>query len=216
MPGFAVVSQDRKVSLASGRTQLRITDVAAQIDPTSVQFASLSDPEDTRVLEQNFQFDLVNTRKLLSKYVDRTVTAQVTQGTQSVDVSGTLLSAGDDLVLRGSDGQIHALRQYSNLRFAELPGGLITRPTLVWDIQSRKGGEQKVRVSYQTGGVTWWADYNLTFTPGADANSGFVDVGAWVSIINETGANFDDARLKLIAGDVRRVQPPARAARARA
>ena len=209
VPGFAVVSQDRQVSLASDRSQLRITDVAAQIDPTSVQFASLSDPQDTRVLEQNFQFDLVNTRKLLSKYVDRTVTAQVTEGTQSVDVSGTLLSAGDDLVLRGGDGQIHALRQYSNLRFAELPGGLITRPTLVWDIQSRKAGEQKVRLSYQTGGVTWWADYNLTFTPGANANSGFVDVGAWVSIINESGASYQDARLKLIAGDVRRVQPPA-------
>jgi hypothetical protein len=57
--------------------------------------------------------------------------------------------------------------------------------------------------------MTWWADYNLTYAQGADANSGFVDVGAWVSIINQSGANFDDARLKLIAGDVQRVQPQA-------
>ncbi len=208
VPGFAMISQDRKVTLGAGRTQLRFTDVAALIDPTTVQFVSLSDPENTRVLEQNFQFDLVSIQKLLSKYVDKTVTAQVTQGTQSIEVTGTLLSAGDGLVLRGSDGQIHALKQYSNLRFAELPGGLITRPTLLWDIASRKAGEQRARVSYQTGGMTWWADYNLTFTPGANANSGFIDVGAWVSIVNESGAGFDDARLKLIAGDVQRVAPP--------
>jgi hypothetical protein len=210
VPGYAMVSQDRKVSLASGRTQLRFTDVAALIDPTTVQFISLSDPENTKVLEQNFQFDLVSTQKLLSKYVDKTVTVQVVQGTQSTEITGTLLSAGDGLVLRGADGQIRAINQYSNLRFAELPGGLITRPTLLWDISARKAGEQTARVSYQTAGMTWWADYNLTFTPGADANSGFVDVGAWVSIVNQSGAGYEDAKLKLIAGDVQRAQPPAR------
>ena len=209
VPGYAMVSQDRKFTLASGRTQLRFTDVAALIDPTTVQFVSLSDPENTRVLEQNFQFDLVSTQKLLSRYVDKTVTAQVSQGAQTVEIAGTLLSAGDGLVLRGSDGQIHALTQYSNLRFAELPGGLITRPTLLWDIAARKAGDQTARVTYQTGGMTWWADYNLTFTPGADANTGTVDLGAWVSIINQSGAGYPDARLKLIAGDVQRAQPEA-------
>jgi len=109
VPGYAMVSQDRKVSLASGRTQLRFTDVAALIDPTTVQFVSLSDPENTKVLEQNFQFDLVSTQKLLSKYVDKTVTVQVVQGTQSTEITGTLLSAGDGLVLRGADGQIRAI-----------------------------------------------------------------------------------------------------------
>ncbi|HLZ96341.1 MAG TPA: DUF4139 domain-containing protein [Steroidobacteraceae bacterium] len=207
VPGYAMVSQDRKVSLSAGRTQLRFTDVAALIDPTTVQFVSLSDPENTKVLEQNFQFDLVSTQKLLSRYVDKTVTVQVVQGAQSTEVAGTLLSAGDGLVLRGADGQIRAINQYSNLRFAELPGGLITRPTLLWDISSRKAGEQTARVSYQTAGMTWWADYNLTFTPGADANSGFVDVGAWVSIVNQSGAGYEDAKLKLIAGDVQRAQP---------
>jgi hypothetical protein len=210
VPGYAMVSQDRKVSLASGRTQLRFTDVAALIDPTTVQFVSLSDPENTKVLEQNFQFDLVSTQKLLSRYIDKTVTVQIVQGTQSAEVTGTLLSAGDGLVLRGADGQIRAINQYSNLRFAELPGGLITRPTLLWDISARKSGEQTARVSYQTGGMTWWADYNLTFTPGADANSGFVDLGAWVSIVNQSGAGYEDAKLKLIAGDVQRAQPSAR------
>jgi hypothetical protein len=209
VPGYALISQDRRVTLAAGRTQLRFTDVAALIDPTTVQFVSLSDPDNTRVLEQNFQFDLVSTQKLLSKYIDKSVTAQVTQGTQSSDVSGTLLSATDGLVLRGSDGQIHALTQYSNLRFAELPGGLITRPTLLWDISARKAGAESTRVTYQTGGMTWWTDYNLTFTPGADANSGYLDVGAWISIVNQSGAGYEDAKLKLVAGDVQRNAPTA-------
>jgi hypothetical protein len=81
---------------------------------------------------------------------------------------------------------------------------LITRPTLLWDISSPRGGKQRARVSYQTGGITWWADYNLLFTPGKDANNGTVDVAAWVSIINQSGAGYPEAKLKLIAGDVHR------------
>lgn len=209
IPGYAMVRQDRKVDLKSGRTQLRFTDVAALIDPTTVQFASLTDPDDTRVLEQNYQFDLVSADKLLSKYVDRTVVAQQALGNQVSETSGTLLSSVDGLVLRGADGQIHALRQYTNLRFPELPGGLITQPTLLWDIAAKKAGAHNARVTYQTGGMTWWTDYNLIFTPGSNANSGYLDVGAWVSIINQSGATFENAKLKLIAGDVQRAQPPA-------
>ena len=210
IPGYAMVRQDRKVDLNNGRTQLRFVDVAALIDPTTVQFSSLTDPENTRVLEQNFQFDLVSTDKLLSKYVDKNVVAQQALGNQVTETAGVLLSSADGLVLRGSDGQIHALRQYSNLRFAELPGGLITQPTLVWDIAAKKSGAHTARVTYQTGGMTWWTDYNLTFTPGANANTGFLDVGAWVSIINQSGASYENAKLKLIAGDVQRAEPPAR------
>jgi hypothetical protein len=122
-------------------------------------------------------------------------------------IDGTLLSSNDGLVLRGADGQIHALRDWSGMRFSELPGGLITRPTLEWDVMSARGGTQRARIAYQTGGITWWSDYNLIFTEGADANSGFVDVGAWVSLLNQSGTTYEDARLKLIAGDVNRVRP---------
>jgi hypothetical protein len=126
-----------------------------------------------------------------------------------------LLSADGALILAGDDGRIHSVREYSNIHFPELPGGLITRPTLQWELIADRAGVQQTRVSYQTTGITWWADYNLTFEPGDDANSGFVDVGAWVSILNRSGASYDDARLKLIAGDVNRVDPMPVAARAR-
>jgi hypothetical protein len=206
LPGFALVRVDRDLSIPRGRGTIQFADVAALIDPTTVQFVSLTDPEGTKVLEQSFQFDLVSQDKLLSRYIDRNVSVEQQSGDGVKLIDGTLVSSNDGLVIRGADGQIHALREWSNIRFGELPGGLITRPTLEWNVVSGKGGTQKARVSYQTGGITWWADYNLVFTEGADANSGFVDVGAWVSLLNQSGARYQDARLKLIAGDVNRVE----------
>lgn len=206
VPGYAMVRHERNVNLDTGRTSIKFTDVAALIDPTTVTFASLTDPR-TRVLEQNFQFDLVSTQKLLLKYIDRPITVEQANGDQKTTVTGTLLSAIDGLVLKDKDGTIHALPSYSAVRFPELPGGLNTRPTLVWNISTPKGGDHKTRVTYQTGGVTWWADYNLIFNEGKDANSGLLDLSAWVSVINQSGATYNDAQLKLIAGDVNRAQP---------
>lgn len=206
VPGYALVRDEREMNIRQGRSQVSFTDVAALIDPTTVTFTSLSDPA-TRVLEQNFQFDLVSTQKLLLKFIDREITVDKSVGNTLVPVTGTLLSASDSIVLRGKDGSIYSLPNYSSVKFPELPGGLNTRPTLVWDVQSARGGAHKTRVTYQTGGVTWWADYNLIFNEGADANSGLLDLSAWVSIINQSGATYDNARLKLIAGDVNRVAP---------
>jgi hypothetical protein len=206
VPGYAMVRHDRSLRLENGRSTIKFTDVAAFIDPTTVTFTSTSEPR-TRVLEQNFQFDLVSTDKLLLKYIDRPITVEHPQGNQSATLSGTLLSSVDGLVIKANDGSIHALRNYSSVRFPELPGGLNTKPTLVWDIQSPRAGEQRTRVTYQTGGITWWADYNLIFNETkSDANSGVLDLSAWVSIINQSGATYPDSRLKLIAGDVHRVQ----------
>ena len=208
VPGYAMVRQERPVELQRGRSQVRFTDVAALIDPTTVTFTSLTDPA-ARVLEQNFQFDLVSTDKLLLKFIDQPLTVErALPGGATTTTTGTLLSSVDGLVLRGADGNITALRDYSALRFPDLPGGLITRPTLLWDLSSDRAGTHRARVTYQTGGITWWADYNLIFNEGRDAGNGAVDLSAWVSIINQSGATFENAKLKLIAGDVNRVEPP--------
>ena len=207
VPGYAMVRQERPLNLANGRSTVKFTDVAALIDPTTVTFASLSEPR-TRVLEQNFQFDLVSTDKLLLKYIDRPITVERAVGNQAVTVSGTLLSSVDGLVIKANDGTIQSMQGYSSVRFPELPGGLNTKPTLVWDILSPRAGDQRTRVTYQTGGITWWADYNLIFNEGKDANSGLLDLSAWVSVINQSGATYPDAKLKLIAGDVHRAEPP--------
>ncbi len=209
VPGYAMVRHDRPIRLEAGRSTLRFSDVAGLIDPTTVTFSSLTDPG-TRVLEQNFQFDLVSSEKLLQKFIDRPVTVERTVGNQAANTSGTLLSSTDGLVLRGTDGSISALRDYASVRFPELPGGLITKPTLEWLLSSPRGGDQKARVTYQTGGITWWADYNLVFNPGKDANSGLLDLSAWVSIINQSGVGYPEAKLKLIAGEVNRAPAAAR------
>ncbi len=210
VPGYALVRQERDVKLASGRSTLKFADVAALIDPTTVTFTSLTEPR-TRVLEQSYQFDLVSTDKLLLKYIDRPIAVERRVGERVETINGTLLSATDGLLLRTSDGTVQSLRDYSSVRFPEVPGGLDTRPTLVWDVTSPRAGDQRSRVTYQTGGVTWWTDYNLIFNEGKDANSGVLDLSAWVSIINQSGAAYPDAHLKLIAGDVHRAMPASRA-----
>jgi hypothetical protein len=118
VPGYALVRDDRGVSIKQGRSQLSFTDVAALIDPTTVTFSSLTDPS-TRVLEQNFQFDLVSTQKLLLKFIDRQITVDKPNGNSVTPITGTLLSATDGIVLRGGDGSIYSLPSYSSVRFPD-------------------------------------------------------------------------------------------------
>ena len=221
VPGYGMVKQEREVMLNKGRTVLRISDVPALIDPTTVSFESPLDPANTRVVEQSFEFDLTNTNKLLQKYLDREVTVEQPRGQSVESITGTLIGTQGGLILRMADGTIRTINSYSGVRLSSLPGGLISKPTLVWDIAAERAGTHKSRMSFQTAGITWWTDYNLTLNeaPGQGANACKVDVGAWVTIINQTGASFDDAKLKLVAGDVQRAKPqpqyaPAMAARA--
>ena len=214
IPGYAVVKNERSVFLEKRRSNLRFTDVAAYIDPTTVTFSSLTDPGGTSVLEQNFQFDLVNQTKLMERYIDREITVEQATGDNKTRYTGTLLSStGGVVTLKGADGGIKLIRNYSNVILPDLPSGLITRPTLMWDIVTKKPGKHRSRVTYQTEGITWWADYNAVYSDGANANSGFLDISAWVSIINKSGATYKDSKLKLVAGEVHRA--PAQVGRRR-
>jgi len=215
IPGYAIIRTERPLVLERGRSTVRFTDVAARIEPTTVSFASLTDPSGTQVLDQSFQFDLVSGQKLLERFLDQSITVEQAHGDALESFTGKLLSASGGLILQDADGQVRSISGYSNIRFPQLPGGLITRPTLVWNVQAAKGGEHQVRVTYQSDGITWWADYNLTFAPGKNANSGTLDLGAWVSILNRSGGSFADAKLKLIAGDVQRAPQPMPMAKAR-
>jgi hypothetical protein len=204
VPGYAMIRQERNVDLQRGTNRLNFRDVAAYIDPTTVAFESLTSPDGTRVIEQSFQFDLVSAEKLMERYIDQVITIDQTAGGAIVPITGRLLSTQGGLVLSTDDGRIHAIRNYENVHFPALPGGLMTKPTLVWDVTAERAGRENTRITYQTAGITWWADYNLVFSEGANANTGFLDVGAWVSILNRSGTSYEDARLKLIAGDVNR------------
>ncbi|MGE3822500.1 MAG: DUF4139 domain-containing protein, partial [Isosphaeraceae bacterium] len=125
----------------------------------------------------------------------------------------TLLAAEPNtLVLRSGQGQIRLIPRQpepAEIALPALPSGLITKPTLIWKVNANKAGPHDARVSYQTDGLTWRADYNLVLSGKETA----LDLGAWVTILNQSGASYPDARLKLVAGDVQRIQPPENMAR---
>jgi hypothetical protein len=196
---LALVKDLRSLDLSEGLNEVRFGDVAAQIDPTSVHFRSLTDAEGTVVLEQNYEYDIVDSAKLLRKYVDQEIDL-VTQDGQAY--SGTLLSAANDVILQADDGQVTVVRldQIKEFNFPALPQGLITRPTLVWQVESVQGGDQDVEVTYLTSGINWQADYIVVLADDDRA----IDLDGWVTLDNRSGTSYPEAKLKLIAGDIHR------------
>ena len=201
--GTALVRDRRQFDLSQGFNELRFGDVAASIDPTSVLFSSLSDPAGTSVIEQNYEFDLVGAAALLEKYIDQEINVVTQDGTL---YSGTLLSGRGDVILQDGEGRVTVVRadDIQEFSFPELPDGLITKPTLVWRLLAARGGRQDVEITYLTGGVSWQADYVLLLA----ADNSSIDLDGWVTVSNLSGATFQDALLKLVAGDLQRLPEP--------
>ena len=202
--GTALIRDRRSFDLEPGRNVLNFTDVAAQIDATSVIFTSISDPSGTIVLEQNYVFDLVNSGALLERYLDETIAVTLAEGQT---FTGQLLSGrNNEVILRTEAGEIQVinLSNVLHLDFPQLPDGLITRPTLRWLLESTNGGSQQVELTYLTGGLNWTADYNVLLANGNRS----LDINGWVTLNNTSGAAFVDAQLKLVAGDVNRLPSP--------
>ena len=193
-----------------GARALRFTDVAGLIDPTTVTFSVPANPG-VRVLEQNFQFDLVSTPKLLLRYLDRPITVERNVGNETSTVTGTLLSAADGLVLRGSDGSVYALNGYSAVKFP----GVARRPDHAAHagvgarFAGRRHPARARHLPDRRHHLVGRLQRGLQRRPHVPI-AGQLDLSAWVSIINQSGTTYKDARLKLVAGDVNRVQPPPR------
>ncbi len=199
---LALVRQVGEIRFDAGVQEYKFVDVAAQIDPTSVHFKSLTDATAISLLEQNYEYDLVGTDRLLQKYIDQNVTISIREGSTE---NGRLLSAiGGDVVLQLDNGQIRAVKSSAleSVIFPDLPDGLITRPTLVWLVNATKAGSHKTEVSYLTGGINWHAEY-VAVVNDKDTE---LDLAGWVSVENNSGATYKNAKLKLVAGDVNRVQ----------
>ena len=199
---FALVREIRSIQLPKGTETIRFQDVAARIDPTSVRFKSLTAPDQVVILEQNFEYDLVSSQKLLQKYVDEKIRLLAKE---ERFYEGALLSAADDLVLQDASGQIRIIKgkEIQILEFPHLPEGLITRHTLVWLLDSQRPGTHDAEVSYLTDGINWHAEY----VAAVNEEDTRLELGAWVSIDNRSGATYREAKLKLVAGDVHRVKP---------
>ncbi len=201
--GYAIVKEWRPLELDGTRNTIRFTDVAGLIDATSVHFKSVTDPQGTTVVEQSFEYDLVSADKILQKHIDRPITLVMKDGQE---VKGTLLSFDYQQITLATDdaaAPVQIVQRYPylrNVKFGELPGGLITKPTLVWMIDAARAGEHLVKVTYETAGMAWNADYTAVIAPGDKA----IDLSGWVTIHNNSGGSYRDAELKLVAGDVNR------------
>jgi hypothetical protein len=201
--GFGVVKETRTLDLPKGVSAYRFTDVAARLDRTTVKFRSLTDPQGTAVLEQNFEYDLVTPGRLMEKYIDRKVAFQPSPGEKATTIEGTLLSTRGGRMIGLDGGGVH-IDPPGNVVLPSLPGGLITKPTLEWLLRSAKAGPQQVEVAYQTEGLSWESAYTAILGP----DDKTMDLSAWVTVSNRSGAAYRDARLKLVAGDVHRIEPP--------
>lgn len=200
--GTALIQDRRTFDLPSGLSLLNFTDVAATIDATSVSFRSLTAPQSTYVLEQNYVYDLVDSSALLARYLDETIQVTMLDGTL---YEGQLLSGRNrEVILRQPSGEVVvlSLAEARDVRFPALPDGLITRPTLRWLIESAEAGAQQVELTYLAGGLNWTADYILLLA--RDNQS--LDLNGWVTVTNTSGTAYQDAQLKLVAGDVNRIR----------
>jgi hypothetical protein len=202
---LALVKQVRSLSIKKSDLPLKFTDVAAKLIPTSVHLRSLSGNKNFRILEQNFEYDLVSASKILEKYIDHPIEIVRENGEL---ISGILLSkSGSSLVLKTDKGiKINPWNDKMTVNVKELPEGLITRPTLIWDLAGIKDGNEKLEVSYLTNGMSWETEYVGVL----NEKSSQIQLDAWVNITNNSGATFENARLKLVAGDIHRAPAPQR------
>src|SRR5271156_862129 len=206
---LALVRDVRQIHLSPGVFPLHFEDVAASINPATVHFRSLSEPPKLSVVEQNYEYDLLDPAKLLQKYVGREVTlvrAEKDAGsTRWVETKALLLSDNNGPVWKIGDEIVTAMSADS-YRFPDLPGNLYSRPTLVWMLENRGAEAQRVEASYLTSNMNWSADYVLTV--GRDEKS--ADLDGWVTLVNNSGVAYSNAKLQLVAGQLNRVEPEVR------
>ena len=197
---LALVKEKRGIDLKNGTNSFEYTDVASQIDPTSVLVEDPTNNE-TTVLEQQYEYNLISNSNLLNKYLDKEITVTDREGK---NYTGRLLSHDEKgVVLKISNGSVIAL-ETSKVEFPDT-SELLTKPTLVWQIYSPNSGKRDLIISYLTGGISWRADYILKTS--VDYTKG--DIRSWVSIDNKAGKTFENAKLKLVAGEIHRVSDTA-------
>jgi hypothetical protein len=220
---LALVREERSIDLMKGVSRLIIPEIPATIDGTSLHFSSLTNPGAVKVLEQNYQYDLVHQGKLLEKYIGKTVEfVRVDPSTQKeFTVQGKLLSTGYQAQPRPSydtpgridyqqtsgmvaeiNGKIE-INPVGRIVLPSLPEGLILKPQLDWLVNNTQQGGHRVELSYLAQQLSWNADYVALVNKGDNA----LDLTGWVTLTNNCGTSFNDAGLKLVAGDLNLVRP---------
>jgi hypothetical protein len=207
---IALIREVRSVDLSKGINQVIVPDIPTTIDGSSLHCSSLTAPDDIKILEQNYQYDLVHQAKLMEKYIGKDIefirvdpttnkenvvrgkllaTGWMSQGYGNYSQSGSMIAEINEKIEIAPAGRIV---------LPALPEGLVLKPQLAWMLQAAQSGAQKLEISYLAGGLTW----ECTYVALLDKDDATIDLTAWVTITNMSGSQFKDAGLKLVAGDV--------------
>jgi hypothetical protein len=205
----ALVNEIREISVPQGSHTVEFKDVPETIDATSLQVRSLTSPEDFKILDQNYEYDLINVQNLLNKYVGKRLRVVLPdpRGPRDSKIikEATLLSNNDRpiFLIDGSDdaGSEVYVGNYESVLLPEIPEGLRPQPTLVWLVSNQGVENQRIEVSYLADSMNWKADYVLKL----DRENTLGSLSGWVTLENQSGKAFKNARLKLVAGDVHQV-----------
>jgi hypothetical protein len=201
---IALIRDVRNLTLPTGAFRLKFEDIAATVNPATVHFRSLTDAEKLGVIEQNYEYDLLEPAKLLHKYVGKEVTLvrsyQENNTTKREEIKATLLAdnngpvwkIGNDIVTGG---------YYESMRFPEVPANLYDRPTLLMSLENSGARKQQIEASYLATNLSWNSDYVLTVA----RDDKKADLDGWVTLTNNSGTAFHNARLQLVAGDLNRL-----------
>jgi hypothetical protein len=218
---FFVARERFPMNLKAGVNQVMYSGIAAHLEPDSV---ILRDPNGRalQILEQNYRNDPISQELLLSYYEGKTIDFLVQHGDKQEIIKGKIIRSG----YIPSNGYANGYQQpaYGQpiieidgiLRFGlpgqplfpALTGDSILKPTLHWLVETNDPGAFDAEISYVSGGMSWHADYNLVVSDKSTGKSDLLDMVGWVTMINQSGKTFENARIKLLAGDVNKLQPP--------
>ena len=200
---LGLVKDTRSLALPAGEGELRFMDVASGIMPVTVHAKSLNAADKFQVLEQNYEYDLIDYNKLLDKFVDKKIKLIDRNDYQDRKdiVEGTLISNNGGNPVFKINNEIY-LGHPGLMVLPEIPENLIAKPTLMWRYANKSGDAHKLEVSYLTSNIGWKADYVFVL----NKNDTGGDLSGWVTVDNKSGATYKDAQLKLVAGEVQRAQ----------
>lgn len=197
---LSLIREERNVNVAKDLSRVVIPDIPSTIDGTSLHFRSITDPAAMRVLEQNYQYDLVSQAKLMEKYIGKDVefVRLNEESKKEYVVRGKLISSSfSGGLVAEINGKIE-INPSGRLLLPSLPEGLILKPQLEWLVENEKAGEHRIEISYLAGHLSWNANYVALL----NKEDSKLDLTGWVTLTNNSGTSFRDAGLKLVAGDV--------------
>ncbi len=200
---LALIKDARRVKLTRDFNKLAWRGVSAQMRPETAQLRNLTSPTGFRLQEQNFDFDLLTPEKLLEKYLGKEVMVIRSHPTTGAETheTATVLATNGGTVLKFSDRIETGIP--GRLAFSGVPETLRDTPTLVVSLINPSAGEQNLELTYLTGGLSWHADYVAEL----NARDDLLDLNGWVTLTNQSGAAYPEAKLQLVAGDVNVVSP---------